>query len=289
MGLSEAHITTETAGVFIPELWSLDVIEASESSLVMADLVTRFDDLAAEGGSKIHVPKISNLSANTKVADAEVTLNTTTEDEIEITLDNHKEVSFLIEDIAQVQARPSLRELYTKKAGYAIAKAIDTHLLSLYGGLGQSVDATGSPTDEEFDNKILDSMGYLDLADAPMEDRFMVIHPSAKKKLLSVDKFVQMTYRTAEDANAPVSSGFIGELYGMKVYVSSNTPSTTVSGATTHHNLIFNRGAFALAVQLGPRAQANYIPTYLGWLVTIDVIYGYAGLRDSYAVDFLTT
>lgn len=288
MGLGTEHITTTTNAVFIPELWALDVIQAAESSLVMADLVTRFDDLAAEGGSKINVPKISNLTANDKEAESEVTLNATTESEIEIALSNHKEVSFLIEDIAQVQARPSLRDLYTRKAGYAIAKAIDSHLLGLYTGLTQTVDAKGSLTEDQLDGKVLDSLGYLDLADAPSEDRFMVIHPSAKKKLLGVDKFVQMTYRAGDEINAPVTSGLFGELYGMKVYCSSNVPSVTVEQATSYQNMVFQRGALALAIQLGPRAQANYVPQYLGWLVTIDVIYGFAKLRNEFAVDFIT-
>jgi len=288
MGLGTDHITAATNAVFIPELWALDVIEAAESSLVMADLVTRFDDLAAEGGSKINVPKISNLLAHSKEAETEVTLNATTEDEVEIALSNHKEVSFLIEDIAQVQARPSLRDLYTRKAGYAIAKAIDSHLLGLYSDLAQSVDATGELTEDQLDAKILDAMNYLDLADSPNEDRFMIIHPSAKKKLLAVDKFVQMTYRSGDEANAPVTTGLFGELYGMQVFCSSNVPTAVVEQQTIYQNTVFQRGAFALAIQLGPRAQANYIPQYLGWLVTIDVIYGFAKLRDMFAVNFKT-
>jgi hypothetical protein len=67
--------------------------------------------------------------------------------------------------------------------------------------------------------------------------------------------------------------------------MSNNVAATTSSGVTTHHNLMFQRGAFALAVQFGPRVQANYVPEYLGTLVTVDVAYGYAVLNEKMAVD----
>jgi len=54
------------------------------------------------------------------------------------------------------------------------------------------------------------------------------------------------------------------------------------------HNLVFQKGAFALAIQLGPRVQANYIPEYLGTLVTVDIIFGVATLRPEYAVELLS-
>jgi N4-gp56 family major capsid protein len=280
MALGTNHMTTATAANFIPELWSLDVLEAAESNLVMANLVTRFDDVAAEGGDTIHVPKVSNFSALTKSANSQVNPQSATEDKVTITLSNHKEVSFLIEDIVAVQAKASLREIYTKKAGYAIAKAIDTHLLSLYAGLSQSVSA-GSVEDED----LLAAMTQLDGADAPAEDRFMVICPDAKADILKLERFTSRDYQAGADPNAPTQTGLLGDIYGCKVFMSNNVAATASSGTTTQHNLMFQRGAFALAIQLGPRVQANYVPEYLGTLVTVDVIYGYATLNEKLAVD----
>jgi hypothetical protein len=45
-----------------------------------------------------------------------------------------------------------------------------------------------------------------------------------------------------------------------------------------------HRDALALAMQLAPRVQANYLPDYLGWLVTTDIVYGLGALRPSWGI-----
>jgi P22 coat protein - gene protein 5 len=283
MALGSNHMTTATAANFIPELWALDVLEAAESNLVMAKLVTRFDDVAAEGGDIIHVPRVSNFAAQSKAANTQVSPQSTADDKVGISLTNHKEVSFLIEDIVSVQAKSSLREIYTKKAGYAIAKAIDANLIGLYASLSNFVDAEVIGTDD-----LIEAMSTLDGADAPAEDRFLVICPEAKADIMTLDKFTNRDYMAPDDPNTPTQTGLLGDIFGCKVYMSNNVVTTTASGVDMEHNLMFQKGAFALAIQLGPRVQANYVPEYLGTLVTVDVIYGYALLNGDFAVDIQT-
>lgn len=284
MGLGSNHVTVTTAANFIPELWALDVIEAAEANLVMAELVARFDDAAGEGGDAIHIPTVDDFTANDKTANGEVTPQANTEGKVDITLNQHKEVSFLIEDIVAVQGKQSLREIYTKKAGFAIAEAIDSALLGLYAGLTQSV----SCSTEIGADDLRDAIEYLDDADAPLADRAVVISPKQKNEMLGVDNFVSMLYVGANAENMPSRTGLLGEIYGVPVYVSSNVITTGESPNELDHNLLFQKGAFGLAIQLGPRVQAHYIPQYLGTLVTVDVIYGFAELRDDFAVDLQT-
>jgi len=232
----------------------------------------------------IHIPKVSDLVANQKVAESQVTLQATAEQSIQINLDKHLEVSFLIEDIAAVQAKADLRQIYTAKAGEAIAKAVDTELMKLYSDLTQQVGTAGST--QNLDDSLLEAVNLLDEADAPTDERFIVIHPDVKKAMLSIDKFIHSAYRSSESP-APAATGAFGEVYGCEVYVSTNIQQTGDSPVVTH-NLVFQKGAFALAIQLGPRVQANYIPEYLGTLVTVDIIFGCATLRPEYAVELLS-
>jgi len=50
----------------------------------------------------IHIPDVSNLTANDKAAGAQVTTQAPTEGEFTVALNKHKEVSFMIEDIVRV-------------------------------------------------------------------------------------------------------------------------------------------------------------------------------------------
>ncbi len=285
MGLGSNHVTATTAANFIPELWALDVIETAENNLVMAELVTRFDDAAAGGGDLLHIPTVDNFAANDKAANTEVAPQAHTEGQVTLALNKHKEVSFLIEDIVAVQAKQSLREVYTKKAGYAIAQAIDRDLLALYAGLSRSGACTAGIDAAELRNAIQ----LLDAAGAPLADRALVISPKQKNTMLGVEEFVSMTYLGNGPQGAPTRTGLLGEIYGVPVFVSSNIIQSGTSPDVLDHNLLFQKGAFALAVQLGPRVQANYIPQYLGTLVTVDVIYGVAELRDAFAIDLQTS
>ena len=49
MGLGTNHVTLTTADVFIPELWSDEVIASFKANLVASDLVTNMDHVGKKG------------------------------------------------------------------------------------------------------------------------------------------------------------------------------------------------------------------------------------------------
>lgn len=282
-----ANFTTTTSGVFIPELWSMDTLRATESALVMAPLVKRYDSMVKERGDTVHIPSISNLTTNSKVANSEVTLQTVTETETTISINNHEEVSFQIEDIVKIQSAYDLRSEYTNKAGYAIAAKVDTDLFGLRTGL--TTADVGTYGVDLSDPVLVQALQRLDEADAPLEDRYFVIAPSQKAAIMKLDKFVRADYLGEYDQPTPVKKGpasryLWGSIYGVPVYYTNQVP-TTAGTPTQVHNLLFHKEAFALAMQLSPRTQASYWQTHLAWLVTVDTIYGMTTLRSDFGVE----
>jgi hypothetical protein len=282
-----ANFTTTTSAVFIPEIWSVETLRAAEKALVMAPLVKRYDALVKQRGDTIHIPHVSNLTANPKAQNSEVTLQTVTELDTTIAVDQWKEVSFEIEDIVKVQSQYDLRSEYTSKAGYAIAQAVDSDLLALYSSLA-TVDV-GTYGVDLGDTEIVSALQLLDEADAPLEDRFLVIAPSQKAAIMKLDKFVKADYLGQYDQPTPVKRGpnnryLWGDIYGIPTYYTNQIP-VTAGTPTQTHNLLFHREAFALALQLSPRTQASYWQKDLSWLVTADTIYGVSVLRDTFGVE----
>lgn len=258
-----------------------------ESALVMAPLVARFDEEVKNKGDVINIPNLSELTANDKAANTEVTLQTVTETSNTITIDTHKETSFEIEDIVKAQSQYNLRSLYTKSAGYAIAKAVDTSLLGLYSSL-TSTDV-GTYGVDITDATIVAANQALDEADAPFVDRYFVVAPSQKAALMKLDKFIKADYvgKYQDDTvvrKGPNSRYLWGDVYGVPTYYTNQVTSTTASPTQTH-NVLFHKEAFALAMQLGPRTQGNYWAKDLAWLVTVDCIYGVAALRTDHGVE----
>lgn len=276
-------INTDTAAEFIPEIWSDGVLEAVESNLVFATLVNRdYEGEIKQYGDTVRIPNVSNLAAHDKVKGTAVTVQAPTEDKNLIVINKHKEVSFYIEDVVNIQSKKQLREVYTKKAGYAIAKALDSDIAGLYAGLSQQ---SGNGASAITDDLILNAIEYLDNAEAPESDRALVIRPSQKKAMLKIDKFVKWDYRAANGQLSPVVTGKFGEIYGAQVYVTTQIPLADAKA----HNLCFHKDAFAIAVQMEPRVQAQYKQEYLATLVTVDILYGVAELRDTFGVDIWTT
>jgi len=281
-----ADITTTTAAVFIPELWSAETLRAQEAALVVAPLVKRYDSLVKGRGDTVHIPRVSNLTAQDKVANTDVTLQAITETEASISIDKWKETSFLVEDIVKVQSNYDLMAEYTSKAGYAIAQQIDTDLLALYTTFTNT--AVGTYGTDMGDNEIVGAIQALDEANAPIEDRAMIIKPSQKAAIMKLDKFVRADYLGQYQNPTPVKRGpnnryLWGEIYGVPVYYTTQIPVDGVGPDT--HNMLIHKEAFALALQLAPRTQGTYWQRSLGWLVTVDSIYGMSGLRGDFGVE----
>lgn len=250
-------------------------------------LVKRFDSLVKSRGDTIHVPLISNLSANDKTANADTTTQTVTESEVQILVNKWKETSFEIEDMVKVQSNNDLMSEYTSKAGEAIARVVDTDLLGLRTGL-TSTDV-GTYGNDMTDAVIVAAIQSLDEVDAPLEDRAFVIAPSQKAAIMKLDKFVKADFLGNYDQATPVKKGpnsrwMWGDIYGIPVYYTNQVP-TTAGTPTQTHNLMFHKDAFALAMQQSPRTQSQYRIESLGWRVTVDCIYGVKALRDTFGIE----
>jgi len=287
MALGSNQQTITTGNVFIPEVWSPEVLRAAENALVMAPLVKRFDSLVTGKGDTINIPNLSNLTATSKSANTQVTLQAPTETNTQILLSNHYESSFLVEDLLKVQSNYDLISEYTSKAGESIARRVDTDLLSEYANF--TTTDVGTYGSDITDATILAAIEAIDLANAPLEDRALVIYPTQKTALARIDKFVKADY-LGQYQNAtvvrtgPNSRYMWGDIYGVPVYYTKQVVSTAGT-PTQYHNILFHKEAIALALQQAPRTQSQYIIEYLGNLVVVDVIYGIKTIRSTFGIE----
>jgi len=292
-------ITGKTeAGTFIPEIWSDEIIAAYQKNLKMVPLVKKLG-MTGKKGDKLHIPKPTRADASVKAENAAVNIIANTESEIQVDVNRHFEYSRLIEDIVEVQALNSLRQFYTEDAGYALATKIDTDLHAVATGFcdgtmtlsptatsyqtsaaffnnnGTTAAFTGQalPVNTEFsDGFFRDMIQKLDDNNVPMEDRCLVIPPSARNSIMGIDRYVSSDFVSGQG----VQSGLIGNLYGVDVYVSNNC-ATIASGKRAA--LLFHRDAVVLAEQMSVRSQTQYKQEYLSTLYTADCLYGVQAYR----------
>ena len=263
MALGTGHNTITTGANFIPELWSNEVLAAYMQNCTLRNLVTLMSHTGKKGDT-IHVPNFTRGSASDKAASTQVTLNSATHGVTNLSIDTHKEYSYLIEDILEVQALNSLRSQYTEDAGYQLAKEIDEdlHLLgatlqagalaaaTLYekgviGGDGSTVFSGAANTNTGNGSALTDAgirkmIQTLDDADVPMLGRNLILPPVERKNIMGISRFTEQAF--VGDGSA-IKNGKIAELYGMPIYVSTNCPWLHVNSITGTQSVTFTSTA----------------------------------------------
>lgn len=293
-------ITTTVAAPFIPSLWANTALEVLRPQIVLAGLATRDTDVASfQVGSTLHVPYTGTFTANDKTQGSPVTLQQPTATDTTVTLNKHKEVSFLVEDITQAQANQSLREQYMKAAIPALANQLESDLFALYSGfsttpLGTSgtdlTAATLRAARKQFvDNKIAAG------------DRHVVLSSKDVNSLMA-DTTMQSYFAFNDAERGDITYGQVAKpIYGLTLHESQLVPVVTGTPNSTK-NFAFDPGAIILAMRTLPEAPAGsgavqttiqdpqsgivlritmaYSAQYLGVQVTVDILYGVAKLRD---------
>lgn len=259
----------------------------------MANLVRRINHVGKKGDSII-IPVPTRAPATAKVAATAVQITADTELQITVAIDQHWQVSRLIEDIADVQALASMRRFYVDDFGYSLSNQVDTSLLALgrefnngttaltystafIGSDGTTLYTSGAPNAANLtDAAIRRTIQRLDDADTPMDRRYFVIAPSQRNVLMGLDRYTIFNSVGEAGRGNTIRNGLIGDLYGVEVFVSSK--AETATGAA-RANLMFQEDALVLAEQMKVRTQTQYKQEYLADLMTADTLYGVQILR----------
>ena len=295
-------VTVSSAGTFVPEIWSDEIVASYKKNLVLANVVMKMN-FRGKKGDTIHIPAPTRGTANAKAATDAVTLIAASNSEVQVAIDKHYEYSRLIEDIAEVQALNSMRQFYTQDAGYALARRVDTDLVQLgrfFNGATVGTDdyATSNTTTKAFigsdgttaynsttsnaaaltDAAIRRTIQRLDDNDTPMDGRFFIIPPSSRNTLMGLARYTEQAF--VGDGNA-IRNGEIGNLYGIPVFVTSNADFGAGNSGADRICLMGHRDSMVLVEQLGVRSQTQYKQEYLGTLFTADTIYGVKAMRTA--------
>ena len=269
-------IDVTTADAFLGEVWAKECTVAREKKLVFGGLVDRSLEKDLSKGQIVRKQEISNLAARSKTANTAITYETVTETEGTVTVNNHYYAAFAVEDIIKVQSMQNLRERYTGKLGYALALQEDDDLAALIddGTITQTVGTLA--TGLSFDNLVRGDQ-YLNDADVPLDDRYIVVSPAEKANFLKMPEFTNKDYNSGNS----VVSGALGEILGYKIHVTTNVDGDNSNG---HDNCMFHKEALAIVSQIQPKVMSQYDIDYLCDKVVAQELYGAGILRADHAV-----
>ncbi len=259
---------------YIPTVWSKEVQAAVEDALVIGNLVDRrYEKYAKGGGGTIVVPVLSNLSASAFNAAADISMTTTNETAVNISLDQRYYTAYGVDDFTVVQDALSYLSLAKDKAVFAIAEQVDTSLGTLFASLDSSTGTEGTAIDE---TNIIAAYEILNEANAPFADRSWVFDPESITDLLGRDFFIRMDYVP----DSVVKSGFQGrQILGAPVYMTNNLPAVN----TNYHAAAYlHKEALALVFQMKPTITLERFPARQSDAVVCKALWGVKEMRGTF-------
>ena len=286
---SSGDVTGETdLDLAIPELWAKMIYGYFEASLVLRPLCDDYSSLVKGKGDTINIPEIPEVTGlDNKSEGAAVLYGDEDLVDTNLSIDKHKYVAKMFEDLGVIQANEPLFSKYAQAMGYQLAKQIDTDIIV-------ELDALGTTQTLATDNQL--SISDAETAVATMlsnnldpADCVWIINTTMYADLLAQGMIVgsygvPQNYATSSTVtntntvmqginfNAPTAGGTVPTFFGMPVITSSLIGSATGTGNEVGYCI--KKGAVAIAIQQEVRVQSEYSVDYLATKMVADCIYG---------------
>lgn len=277
---SNATRTIGQTAQYIQEKWTRDIQQPFDKILATAKLVQDRSGLIANGGDTINVPFAIGVDARAKAASTAVTYDVPNGAPITIAIDKHYYVAVLIEDILKVQSNYDLTNTFQTRMAEALARQVDTDLMSLYTSAGTSVSGGAAIDDAD----MLAVVFAFDNGNTPASQRYGIFGHNTKSDLLGVNKYVAYDQTGNKGVAVDGSMDFNGRIYGMDLYHSGN-----VQTSTTGRNLFFHKQAITLAQQQKPKFEMEYSVDYIGTKTVLHTIYGLGVERAGSLIELTRT
>ncbi len=231
---------------FIPTIWSEHLYNSMKNKRIGAEHCNRVYEGEILGkGSTVRIcgledVTISDYTKNTNMNEPQV-LNDNYRD---LVIDQAKYFNFLIDDIDRVQATPQLMELAINNTAVALANKAEWEIFNQYYRASHTTDCFETTPENVF-NHILDARTKILEANVDCPDDIVVELSPRVAGFLYRAKILY-----SSDNNNILETGYIGNIGGCKVYVSTQIAREIDDYTDTHHCLIRTKRAIAFAEQL---------------------------------------
>lgn len=211
---------------FIPEIWSANILDTLNNSLVFANLANHdYEGEIRAYGDTVHITGIGDIQIQDYKKYGELTIQPVTDiDAGVLKIDQSKAFAFEVDDLDTVQSRKDLRGKFQERAAYNLAAEVDKYVggLMVTAAAGKALKKTYTKPEDVYESIV--SLGVrLSKQNIPTAGRFLVVDPDVYGMLLLDDRFVK---NTAVES-ATLHNGFVGNVNGFTVYQTNLMPGNT--------------------------------------------------------------
>jgi hypothetical protein len=290
--MPNANFTPTTDANAIPTIIAQEVIRQFPGYMGVAKFVSTDTDWTgsdfASYGDTLNIVKPGSLTVKTKTPGTEMESQAPTADKISVTLNRHKYIDILDEDITKMLRKPNLQEEYAMRMAIELAEDVEEYLLGLHASITGTVswDHTSATTIESSfkairswfaRRKIPKNLPKLFAADTSVYDN-----------ILGVDKYTSGDYVD----KGTIGDGEVRPIY--KIYTHESQMIQTSGSPVTYHNMAMTKFGMVLVNRPMPldgngrgALQRNMTDPNTGLTFRLTESYSHGNLGSRFSLDLL--
>jgi len=240
----------------VPEIWAKEIQDNRVNNLVMWSLIDgRFSSEIAQKGDTLHLNFMDEITDDTSTNSpvSGLTIDGLDTDQVDLLIDRYIRKVLGVQDVLKAQSAYEFRAPHTARLGRFLDRALDEEVMrKTVAGAGSTITVTGNTNTTLAFADVVKAAAALDAANVPQDGRALVVNGYGLGDLRQVPEFTAYK-ETGEAGLVKGTTGLVGEIYGMKVYV---TNAVTTS-AGKYNFLMLQKSAVIGAVQNVPSFEAD--------------------------------
>lgn len=271
-----AGSTTTTLNDLLPAITAEAMFVASERS-IMRGLVKNYA-IPASNGKTITVPIYPTQSAAALTEGDEAANTAISTDGVTLTVSTVA-IRTMITDLVRASSASNVVADMGRLFGEAIAKKMDQDLLALFSGFSTGVGGASTA----FSAAILaQAVARLRANAVPSDALACVVNPYVAYDLKSALTNTFANPNAGIIQNEAMQTGYVGTLFGVPVFESSNIANTGTAG--DYVGAVFHRDALGLAMIGDISIETQRRASFVGDDIVASAHYGVGELYDGYGV-----
>lgn len=229
-------VYSNSLDALVPEFWAQESLAILEENMVIGNLVHKdFSKTVAKMGDTVHTRRPGEFESYRKGVNDNVTIQDATSTDVEVKLDQHFHVSFLIRDGEESMSMQDLVGTYMKPAMLANARAMDRVLLGQYPQfLANVTGKIGDFSGNSVKNYIIDTREKMNNNKAYEEGRNFILSSKTESNALKPEFFTSA--EKVGDNGTALRTASLGHKLNFDFFMSQNMASiigsfTTSAGA----------------------------------------------------------
>lgn len=287
-----ANFTPTTDANAIPTVIAQEVIRQFPGYMNLAKFVSKDTDWTgndfATYGDTLDIVKPGSLTVKTKTAGAEMESQAPAADKVQVSLDQHKYIDVLDEDITKMLRKPNLQEEYARRMAIELAENVEEYLLGLHASISETVSWDNSSA-TTIENSFLAIRSWFSRKKVPLQmDKGFFADTSIVDKLLTIDKYTSDDY-TQKGA---IAEGSIRKVYQIKTFESqliqtSGSPVARHNVALTPYGMVLVNRPMPLDGNGRGALQRNFVDPNTGLAFRLTESYSHGNLGTRFTIDLL--